>query len=120
MTQEVTIMSSTFVLPVIDEDALEDVVVPEVSAKFVRVQPKGAREFVVSGRKADAIRTLIFADLGLTRKQIALLANASVSRVGEVVWGLQHDAIEFPAIPLRETAPVVEDEDEVVVEDEVV
>lgn len=105
-------MSSTFVLPVIDEEALADVVVPEgVSAKFVRHQPKGAREFVVSGRKADAIRTLIFADLGLTRKQIALLANASVSRVGEVVWGLQHDGIEFPEIPLREK-PQAADEDE--------
>jgi hypothetical protein len=96
-------MSSTFVLPTIDEDALAAVVVPEASAKFVRQQPKGAREFVVSGPKADAIRRLIFANLGLTRKQIALLANASVSRVGEVVWGLEHDAIEFPTIPLKAT-----------------
>ena len=99
-------MSSTFVLPVISEDVLAAVEVPEgVSAKFVRVQPKGAREFVVSGPKADAVRRLIFADQGITRKQIALLANCSVSRVGEVVWGLEHDGIEFPAIPLRPQAP---------------
>jgi hypothetical protein len=98
-------MSSTFVLPIIDEEALASVVVPETSAKFVRHQPKGAREFVVSGPKADAIRRLIFADLGLTRKQIALLANASVSRVGEVVWGMEHDQIVFPTIPLRAQAP---------------
>jgi len=99
-------MSSTFVLPSIDEDVLANVVVPEVSAKFTRVQPKGAREFVVSGPKADAIRRLIFADQGLTRKQIALLANASVSRVGEVVWGMEHDCVDFPAIPLRAKPPV--------------
>ena len=86
--------------------------VPATSSKFVRQQPAGPREFVVSGPKADAIRKLIFADLGLTRKQIALVADASVSRVGEVVWGLQNDGIEFPAIPLREAAPVA-DEDEV-------
>jgi hypothetical protein len=104
-------MSSTFVLPTIDEAALAQVVVPEVSAKFVRVQPKGAREFVVSGPKADAIRRLIFADQGLTRKQIALLANASVSRVGEVVWGMEHDGIAFPAIPLK-AAPVAAPADE--------
>lgn len=98
-------MSSTFVLPVVDEDALASVVVPETSAKFVKQQPAGAREFVVSGPKADAVRRLIFADLGLTRKQISLIAGCSVSRVGEVVWGLEHDAIEFPAIPLRAAAP---------------
>ena len=106
-------MSSTFVLPVIDEDVLANVVVPECSAKFTRVQPKGAREFVVSGPKASRIRTLIFADLGLTRKQISLLANASVSRVGEVVWGLEHDGIAFPAIPLKAAPQVVPADDDI-------
>jgi hypothetical protein len=102
-------MSTTTELPVISDEMLAQIVVPEHSAKFVRHQPIGAREFVVSGPKADAIRRLIFADLGLTRKQISLLADCSVSRVGEVVWGLQFDGIEFPQIPLRpQTAPTVE------------
>lgn len=89
-------------LPTLAELALDDTVIPDFSAKFVRNQPAGPREFNVAGRKADAVRTLIFADLGYTRKQIALIADCSVSRVGEVVWGLEHDKIEFPAIPLRE------------------
>jgi hypothetical protein len=97
-------------IPTINVNELE-VEVPATSAKFVRVQPAGPREFVVSGPKADAVRKLIFAELGLTRKQIALVADCSVSRVGEVVWGLQHDGVEFPAIPLRETK-VEEDEEQ--------
>jgi hypothetical protein len=80
---------------------LGDVVVPEVSPKFVRNQPAGLREFVVSGPKADAIRLLIFADRGYSRKRIAALTGASVSRVGEVVWGLQHDAVAYPAIATK-------------------
>lgn len=80
---------------------LPEVSVPATSGKFVRVQPAGPREFVVSGKKADAVRWLIFADQNLTRKQIAALATCSVSRVGEVVWGLQHDGIQFPAIPTK-------------------
>jgi hypothetical protein len=96
---------SSIIIPQVDENELALVEVPVCSAKFVRMQPKGAREFVVSGPKADAVRRLIFADLGLTRKQISLVANCSVSRVGEVVWGLEHDGIEFPTIPLRAKAP---------------
>jgi hypothetical protein len=75
--------------------------VPEHSAKFVKEQNAGPRVFVVSGPKADKVRALIFADQGLTRKDIATLAKCSVSRVGEVVWGLEHDELNFPAIPLR-------------------
>lgn len=81
-------------------------VIPEgLTMKFRRPQgpaagPEG-REFSVSGPKADAVRALIFADQGLTRKQISELAQCSVSRVSEVVWGLEYDRVEFPAIPLR-------------------
>ena len=28
-----------------------------------------------------------------------------MSRVGEVVWGMEHDQIVFPTIPLRAQAP---------------
>lgn len=84
----------------------------DLSMKFRRRQgpasiegsPEG-REFAVSGPKADKVRALIFADLGLTRKQISQLVGCSVSRVSEVVWGLEHDHVEFPTIPLREAKP---------------
>ncbi len=86
----------------IAEDAtLSEVAVPEVSGKYTRVQPAGPREFVVTGDKADAIRLLIFADRKLSRKRIAALTGASVSRVGEVVWGLESDGIAFPAIAAK-------------------
>lgn len=84
--------------------------VPEgLSMKFRRKQGEAAgpegREFSVSGPKADKVRALIFADLGLTRKQISDLVDCSVSRVAEVVWGLDYDKVEYPTIPLRETKP---------------
>jgi hypothetical protein len=83
---------------------LAQVTVPEFSGVYYRLQPAGNRKFVVTGPKADAIRLLIFADMGLTRKQIATVSGASVSRVGEVVWGLEQDGVDFPAIPLRAKA----------------
>lgn len=103
----------------------EDLVPAGISMKFVKRQTAGDRTFMVSGPKADKVRALIFAGLELTRKEIAGLADCSVSRVGEVVWGLEHDGIEFPEIPLRaikaaaveETDEVNETEDEDVKED---
>lgn len=86
------------------EEQLEELFateVPEHSSKFTKVQNAGPRVFAVSGPKADKVRALIFADQGLTRKEIADLAECSVSRVGEVVWGLENDGLDFPAIPLR-------------------
>jgi hypothetical protein len=83
--------------------------VPEFTEKFIREQNAGPREFNVRGPKADAIRALIFLDAQLTRKEISNLTNASVSRVGEVVWGLEHDGTEFPELPKRRQAVAVED-----------
>ncbi len=87
---------------------LSQVEVPDHSASFRRVQGEAStrdsesgRLFKVTGPKADRVRRLIFADLSLTRKQIAELSLCSVSRVGEIVWGLEFDKIEFPAIPKR-------------------
>lgn len=88
-------------------------VVPQnLSMKFWRQQgpasmeaSENGRQFSVSGPKADKVRALIFADLGLTRRQIADLVDCSVSRVSEVVWGLEHDNVEFPTIPLRAPKP---------------
>jgi hypothetical protein len=90
--------------------------VPEHSIKFTKEQNAGPRVFVVSGPKADKVRALIFADQNLTRKQIADIAECSVSRVGEVVWGLEHDELDFPAIPLRalKVAEVTEENAEAV------
>ena len=84
-----------------EDPTLSEVVVPAFSEVYHRLQPAGNRKFVVSGPKADAVRVLIFADRKLTRKAIATLCGCSVSRVGEVVWGLEQDAISFPNIPLR-------------------
>lgn len=80
----------------------------DLTMKFVREQAAGPRTFSVSGPKADAVRALIFADQGLTRKQISELVGCSVSRVAEVVWGLEYDEIDFPAIPLRAEKPAAE------------
>ena len=80
----------------------------DLTMKFVREQNAGPRTFAVSGPKADAVRALIFADMKLTRKQIAELAGCSVSRVAEVVWGLEYDSVEFPEIPLRAEKPASE------------
>lgn len=108
------IMTPEAVLAMSDEElaeALSEIEVPEFSTKFRRVQGAASvaksdegRLFSVSGPKADTVRSLVMADWQLTRKEIAELAACSVSRVGEVVWGLQHDAIEFPAIPTRRKA----------------
>jgi redox-regulated HSP33 family molecular chaperone len=85
------------------EPSLAAVVVPAHSDSFVKVQPaaESGRKFIVSGAKADAVRLLIFAESGLTRKQIAALCDCSVSRVGEVLWGLDADGVEYVAPPLK-------------------
>ncbi len=90
------------------DESLSSVEVPEHSGKFRRVQGEASvansdqgRLFSVTGPKADRVRKLIFADLELTRREISELAQCSASRVGEVVWGLEYDKIEFPAIPKR-------------------
>lgn len=108
-------MSTTFEIVrdnlTITIEAGKSLVPADLTMKFRRIQgpqagPTG-REFSVSGPKADVVRALIFADQKLTRKQIAELAKCSVSRVSEVVWGLEYDRVEFPEIPLREAKPEV-------------
>jgi len=107
-------MTAEAVLAMDDEQLqayIDSVEVPYLpSETFVRSQNAGDREFNVRGPKAAAIRKLVFAGVELTRLEIAALANASVSRVGEVVWGLEHDGVDFPAIPKRRKAVVVETE----------
>lgn len=98
-------MTNSLITSIIElSGEVTEVTVPEgLSMSFVKVQPARpeGRPFIVSGAKAEAVRWLIFADQGLTRKQIAELATCSVSRVGEVVWGLEHDGVDFPAIPTK-------------------
>ena len=86
--------------------------VPEHSGEYVRTQPAGDRTFNVRGPKAEAIRAAIYLGIDLTRKELAALANASVSRVGEVVWGLEHDNLDFPAIPKARKAVEVEEQED--------
>ena len=117
MTVEMTEITAEAVLALGGEELqafIESVEIPYLpSETFVRTQNAGDREFNVRGPKAAAIRSLIFAGVELTRLELAALAGASVSRVGEVVWGLEHDGVDFPAIPKRRKAVVVETTDEV-------
>lgn len=90
-----------------------DIEVPEFPRKYVKKQgpqsmkqnPRG-RTFSASGPKADLIAKMIFADMGLTRSQMATIAKCSPSRVSEVVWALETAVkagqIEgFPAVPTK-------------------
>ena len=74
---------------------------------FTRVQAAGPRKFNVRGPKAASVRELVVAG-GHSRKDIAQLAGCSVSRVAEVVWGLDYDGTEYPAIPARSQAPAAD------------
>lgn len=64
---------------------------------FVRDQAAGPRKFNVRGPKAARVRELAVAG-GFTRKQIAELAGCSVSRVAEVLWGLDYDGTEYEVL----------------------
>ena len=70
---------------------------------FTRHQAAGPRKFNVRGPKAARVRELAVAG-GFTRKQIAELAGCSVSRVAEVLWGLDVDGTEYD-VPAK-AAPV--------------
>jgi hypothetical protein len=72
---------------------------------FVREQPAGPRTFKVSGPKADAVRELAIVG-GLSRKDIAARVGCSVSRVAEVLWGLDYDGIAYD-VPAK-SAPVAD------------
>jgi hypothetical protein len=98
-----------------------DIEVPEFARKYVKRQgpastktnPRG-RTFSASGPKADLIAKMIFADMGLTRSQMATIAKCSPSRVSEVIWAMEAAVktgqIEgFPAVP---TKPVLDEADE--------
>lgn len=90
-----------------------DIEVPEFPRKYVKRQgpastkqsPSG-RTFSASGPKADLIAKMIFADMGLTRSQMATIAKCSPSRVSEVIWALEaavkKGQIEmFPPVPTK-------------------
>src|SRR5215510_6090387 len=77
---------------------------------FVRVQNAGARKFNVRGAKANAVRELAIAG-GMTRRQIADAASCSVSRVAEVLWGLDHDGIAYDVPAKAAAAPTQADAD---------
>ncbi len=56
---------------------------------------------------------MIFADMGLTRTQMATIAKCSPSRVSEVIWAMEAavkrgQLEEFPAVPTK--PPVIEDD----------
>jgi hypothetical protein len=110
-----------------------DIEVPEFARKYVKRQgpastktnPRG-RTFSASGPKADLIAKMIFADMGLTRSQMATIAKCSPSRVSEVIWAMEAAVkagqIEgFPAVPTKPVLdePEAEDEPEGMTEQEI-
>jgi hypothetical protein len=131
--EEIQMTESMTVAEVTDEVTVDDVLamtmpelqafalsveVPAYSDVYTREQNAGPRAFNVRGPKAWMVRQLIFAGLELTRLEIASLSDCSVSRVGEVVWGLEHDGVTFPNIPKRRKTVVIDDDTtEVVSED---
>jgi hypothetical protein len=97
-----------------------DIEVPEFPRKYTKRQGPASmkkstagRTFSASGPKADLIARMIFADMQLTRTQMATIAKCSPSRVSEVIWALE-DAVRkgtiesFPPVPQK--PPVAEDE----------
>ena len=113
-----------------------DVEVPEFDRKYTKRQgpastktnPKG-RTFSASGPKADLIARMIFADMGLTRTQMATIAKCSPSRVSEVIWAMEAavkrgQIATFPAVPTKplvsEEAEDVSDEPEEPADDDII
>lgn len=85
-------------------------------------QNPGGRTFSASGPKADLIAKMIFADMGLTRSQMAAIAKCSPSRVSEVIWAMEaavkKGQIEgFPAVPTKPVTDEVEEPAEDMPED---
>lgn len=91
----------------------EDIEVPEFDRVYFKRQgpastkdnPKG-RQFSASGPKANLIAQMIFADMGLTRSQMATIAKCSPSRVSEVIWAMEaavkRGQLEsFPPVPTK-------------------
>jgi hypothetical protein len=109
-------------------DHFKDIEVPEFPRKYVKRQgpasTKGGKQtgrtFSASGPKANLIAQMIFADMHLTRTQMASIAKCSPSRVSEVIWALE-DAVRkgtiesFPEVP---TKPPVDEQDDDELEDE--
>lgn len=97
-----------------------DIEVPEFDRKYTKQQGPASmrkstagRTFSASGPKADLIARMIFADMKLTRMQIASIAKCSPSRVSEVIWAMEvavrKGQIEsFPLVPTK--PPVIEDD----------
>lgn len=95
--------------------------IPEFTRKFTRRQGPASvkknaqgRVFTVGGAAADRVLQIIFADQGLTRRQIGLVAGCSPSRVTEVIWALEAavkrgELDSFPEVP-RTASKAVDDD----------
>lgn len=98
--------------------------IPEFDRKFVRRQGPASvkkdqkgRTFTVGGAAADRVLQVIFADQGLTRRQIGLVAGCSPSRVTEVIWALEvavkrGQLASFPEVPRTASRAVDDDAEE--------
>ena len=86
----------------------QDVEIPDFDRKFVKVQKfagraageGSGRTFNAGGPKADKVVQMILFG-GLTRKQMAEIAECSESRVGEVVWAMQAAGLDVSKIAKR-------------------
>lgn len=101
------------------QDLVPDI--PEFDRKFQKRQgpkstekdPKG-RTFSASGPSADIVVRIILADQGLTRKQIAIMAGCSASRVSEVLWTMEaaHRKGQLEKRPTIPRSAVTEEDDD--------
>jgi hypothetical protein len=81
---------------------------PQYSRTFHRVQGAASlerdaergRKFTIGGAKGDAVAAYLIAG-GYTRSEIAEYVGCSVSRVGEVAWGLEAAGIKFDVVKRR-------------------
>lgn len=108
-----------------DKAEFKDVVIPEFDRSFTRVQGpastqknKKGRTFSAGGPKADLVVQIILSDLGLTRRQIAKIAECSPSRVSEVIWAMEAAVKrkQLENVPEVPRAPREDEPDEIVVE----
>jgi hypothetical protein len=120
-------MKTDLFLGLPEKDAFKDVVIPEFDRKYYRTQGpastvknKKGRLFSAGGPKADLIVQIILSDMGLTRRQIAKIAECSPSRVSEVIWAMEaavktkqlESVPEVPRAPRQDDEAVEETSDE--------
>lgn len=118
-------MSTTTTIRPLTDEELEAIELPNFKRTYVKAQPKyqrgdvvdkdgnavTGREFSASGPKADKVAKYVMHG-GFTRQEIATFVGCSVSRVGEVLWAMDADGVEYPELLRRRVEPKAASESE--------